>query len=501
MPQLRVVDGKLLGETFDLDDGEVTVGRAGDNDIVLPDERVSRRHCRMEAAGDSVLIEDLGSSNGTYVNGRAVERARLFEGDEVRLGGHVLEVHVVSRAAAADDVVIMPDTPGLKSTTVEIIVPDDTSDFVSEHIARAESPERLLRDLGLVYQVGNLINGVRDHERLLKTVLDMAFEAVNAAHGFLVILDENGKPSVKARRCQSGRGERGLTVSDAVAEIVLKRGQGVLINDALHDERFSSSDSIIRHHLRSVLCVPLKCKQKVLGFIYLDNPSIICAFCADDLRLVSAIAIQAAVAIENSRLFRALEDLMFGAIGALVATVEAKDPYLKGHSERVARISRALGEELRLGGDVMKVLHLSALLHDIGKIGISESILHKEGGLTEEEKQAVMEHAPRGAEILGNIKDMSEIAMAVRHHHECYDGRGYPDGIAGDDVPLPSRILAVADSYDAMTSNRPYRGKLAQAECLAEIVRCSGSQFDPDAVEALLKCARKHRISRLSMAS
>lgn len=501
MPRLRVVDGKLLGETFELADGAATLGRSEDNDIVIPDDRVSRMHCRLNVETHSVLIEDLGSSNGTYVNGKAVESARLFDGDEVRLGGHVLEMQLSRQVEDTDNVIIIPEAHGMKSTTVEIVVPDESSDFLTEHIARAESPERLLRDLGLVYQVGNVINGVRDHRRLLKTILDMAFEAVNATHGFLVLLDEDGKLQVKARRSESGRGDRGLSISRAVADLVLKQGQGILINDALHDERFASSESIISHHLRSVLCAPLKCKEKVLGFIYLDNPSIICAFSADDLRLVSAISIQAAVAIENSRLFKALEELMFGSIGALVATVEAKDPYIKGHSERVARISRALGEELHLGGDAMQVVHLSALLHDIGKIGISEAILHKEGRLTEEEKQAVREHAPRGAEILRNIRDMAEVARAVRHHHEFFDGGGYPDGISGEDVPLPSRILAVADSYDAMTSNRPYRGKLDQADCLAEVMRCSGAQFDPDAVEALLKCARKRRISRLLKAS
>ena len=501
MPHLRVVDGKLLGETFELADGAATLGRSEDNDIFIPDDRVSRRHCRLSVEAHSMLIEDLGSSNGTYVNGNAVERARLFDGDEVRIGGHVVEVQLSRQMEDADNVVITPEVRGMKSTTIEIVVPDESSDFVSEHMARAESPERLLRDLGLVYQVGNLINGVRDHRRLLKTILDMAFEAVNATHGFLVLLDGGGKLQVKARRSESGRGDRGLSISHAVADVVLRQGQGILINDALHDERFASSESIVNHHLRSVLCSPLKCKEKVLGFIYLDNPSIICAFSADDLRLVSAISIQAAVAIENSRLFKALEELMFGSIEALVATVEAKDPYLKGHSERVARISRALGEELHLGGDAMKVVHLSALLHDIGKIGISEAILRKEGRLTEEEREAIRGHAARGAEILGNIKDMAEVARVVRHHHEFFDGRGYPDGIAGEDVPLASRILAVADSYDAMTSNRPYRDKLDQAACLAEVVRCSDVQFDPDAVEALLKCARKHRISSLSKAS
>ena len=281
----------------------------------------------------------------------------------------------------------------------------------------------------------------------------------------------------------------------------MKKGRAILSNDALHDERFANHDSVITHHLRSILCVPLKCKDKVLGFIFLDNPIVEGAFSEDDLRLITGIAIQAGIAIENARLFSAIEDLMSSAIGALVAAVEAKDRYIRGHSERVARITRAIGEEIALPYETMKVAHLAALLHDIGKIGISEAILHKEGPLTEDEKALVREHAGRGADILRNIKDMNDVALVVRHHHEFYDGSGYPEGISNRDIPVSSRIIAVADAYDAMTSDRPYRQRLSQETCLSEIVRCGGTQFDPEMVEALLACVRKSRISSLARAS
>ncbi len=500
--KLHVVDGLMLGEHFDLSAPRMVIGRSQDNDIVITDDRISRHHCAIEHTGSTFLLKDLGSSNGTFVNGRAITQTPIFDGDEIRLGGHLLVLSLSEGSDSDVPVVIVPENGGMKSTTVEIVIPNDDADFLVEHIGRRHSPERLLRDLGIIYQVSNFINGVHNHARLLKTILDMAFEAVEAEHGFLVLIEEHGDLVVKARRFgDRGTTTRSLSISRTIADIVLERGQGVLVNDALHDTRFSMHESIIAHRLQSVLCVPLKCKGKILGFIHLDNPSVASAFSTDDLRLVSAIAIQAGVALENSRLFKALEDLMFGSIGALVATVEAKDHYIKGHSERVARISRAVGGEMNLPYETMKVVHLSALLHDIGKIGISEAILNKKGPLTEQERVLIQEHPARGAEILDNIQDMAEVVRVVRHHHEFFGGNGYPDGISGDEIPLPSRIITVADAYDAMTSDRPYRNRLSQETCLSEIVRCSGTHFDPAVVEALLRSVRKHHIVMLAEAS
>ena len=502
MSKLHVVDGLMLGECFDLSDPSMVIGRSQDNDIVITDDRISRHHCLIEHTGATFLLKDLGSSNGTFVNGRAVTQTPVFDGDEIRLGSHLLALSLSEASDADVPVIIIPENGETKSTTVEIVIPNDNADFLVEHIGRKHSPERLLRDLGIIYQVGNFINGVHNHTHLLKTVLDMAFESVDAEHGFLVLIEGSGNLVVKARRFGDlAATTRSLSISRTIADIVLERGQGVLVNDALHDTRFSMHESIVAHHLRSVLCVPLKCKDKVLGLIHLDNPIVTSAFSTDDLRLVTAIAIQAGVAIENSRLFKALEDLMFGSIGALVATVEAKDQYIKGHSERVARISRAVGGEMNLPYETMKVVHLSALLHDIGKIGISEAILNKKGPLTEQERAIIQEHSARGAKILGNIQDMAEVVRVVRHHHEFFGGGGYPDGISGDEIPLPSRVITVADAYDAMTSDRPYRSRLSQETCLSEIVRCSGTHFDPAAVEALLKSVRKHHIMTLAQAS
>jgi len=488
----------MIGEVFDLPGPTITIGRSADNDIVLCDDKVSRQHCRLVKENGSLLLEDLASSNGSYVNGRAVQRTRVFDGDKIRLGNHIFTVSITSDSADSDSVKVLPEPAPPRGTTVDVVIPGDAANFVGERLAAEHSPERMLRDLGIIYRVGNVINRVHNHDDLLKTILDLAFDATAGERGFLVLSETPGHLTVKARRFGRNYGNRSLSVSSAITEMVMDKGQAVLINDAINDQRFSSRDSVIALHLRSIMCVPLKCKDKVLGFIFIDNPVVSGAFSTDDLRLVTGIAIQAGIAIENSRLFGAIEELMFGAISALVAAVEAKDRYIKGHSDRVARVTRSIGEEMQLPYDTMKVAHLAALLHDIGKIGIAESILTKEGPLAESEKAVVREHAGRGAEILANIRDMADVARVVRHHHEFFNGDGYPDGIAGRDIPVASRIITVADACDAMTSDRPYRMRLTQETCLSEIVRCSGTQFDPEIVEAFLVCVRKSRLSGTS---
>ena len=494
MPKLCVVNGIMVGETFDIEAPETVLGRAPDADIVVDDDRVSRHHCRLIRTGDGIEVEDLGSSNGTVVNGAVVKRARLLDGDELRVGNHIFSVMgAKDPAAASDSVTIMPEHRHDTSTSVEVMAPEDTTDFLEHHLAHGQASDRMLRDLRLIYRASYLINAQRDPDELFITIMDLAFEAVNAERGYLVLSEADERLLVKVRRFRHPSGRKRLSISRSVVDTVLAKGQAVMVNDAMKDQRFSSRESVVANSLRSVLCVPLKCQDKVLGFIFVDNPTMSGAFSTDDLRLMAGIAVQAGVAIENCRLFRAVEDIMFGSIGALVAAIEAKDQYIRGHSERVANISRAVAEEMSLPYELIKTIHLAALLHDIGKIGLSESILNKEGHLDDAERALVHEHSGRGAEILRNITNMAEVAKAVRHHHEHWNGEGYPSSLAGRDIPLASRIIAVADSYDAMTSERPYRGRLTHESCVGEIVRCSGQQFDPEVVEALLKWARRGR--------
>lgn len=178
------------------------------------------------------------------------------------------------------------------------------------------------------------------------------------------------------------------------------------------------------------------------------------------------------------------------AVTALAYALEAKDEYTSGHSQRVAEISIAVAKELGMPRYSIEKIRLAGLIHDIGKIGMRESILNKLGRLTNEEFHQVKRHPEIGEHILNPIVDDEKIIMVVRHHHEHYDGTGYPDGLSGEQIPLGARILALADTYDAMTSKRSYRRAMSAEAACSEIERCKGTQFDPEVVDAFLRTTK-----------
>jgi len=237
--------------------------------------------------------------------------------------------------------------------------------------------------------------------------------------------------------------------------------------------------------IRNLIAVPLASgehdKGVLLGINKLDGD-----FDSIDLKLISSISSQAAVFLENHHLYEDLQDLLMGMLHALTASIDAKDPYTCGHSRRVALISRRLGELNGFDEERNGRLYLAGLLHDVGKIGMPESVLLKRGRLTCPEYESVKQHPQVGADILSGIRQMEDVLPAVLHHHERPDGTGYPHGLSGGDIPVEALIVGLADSFDAMTSCRTYRGSMPLEAVLAEIRRCSGTQFSARQVELLL---------------
>jgi putative nucleotidyltransferase with HDIG domain len=186
----------------------------------------------------------------------------------------------------------------------------------------------------------------------------------------------------------------------------------------------------------------------------------------------------------SKRLARRLRAMTRGVVRAIADTLEAKDRYVYGHARRVSGYASAIGRRMRLDTVTLEQLSLAALLHDVGKISTPDSVLLKPAALNEEERAIVRLHSERGARLLAAVPEMEEVAAAVRHHHENYDGTGYPDGLAGDQIPLASRVILVADAYDAMTSPRPFRNALDHESAVGALIAGSGTQFDPEVVAA-----------------
>jgi len=186
-----------------------------------------------------------------------------------------------------------------------------------------------------------------------------------------------------------------------------------------------------------------------------------------------------------------MRDIYLNTIMALTSAIEAKDVYTKGHSERVQRFSLMIARELHLSGSQLEMLRYAAILHDIGKIGISESILNKPTKLEKSEFEKIMEHPLIGSKIVEEIDFLNKASKIIRSHHEFYDGSGYPDGLKGEAIMLESQILAVADAYDAMTTTRPYREAFTEKGAWDELVKGSGKQFSPEVVKAFRRAIDK----------
>ena len=199
------------------------------------------------------------------------------------------------------------------------------------------------------------------------------------------------------------------------------------------------------------------------------------------------------LARRSFELYTKMRKVYLDTIRALAAAIDAKDPYTKGHSERVAETSVALAQELNLPGREIENIEYTALLHDIGKIGIADNILGKNSSLTDKEFDKIKEHTVMGAKIIEPVDFLKNSYEAIYHHHEKYNGTGYPDGLKEKDIPLSARIIAVADAYDAMGSDRPYRKKLSKDKILNELKDQSGKQFDPEIVKVLISILDKER--------
>lgn len=217
-----------------------------------------------------------------------------------------------------------------------------------------------------------------------------------------------------------------------------------------------------------------------LGLVSLDSKEI---FRRSELRLMSSMAEQLAMVIANTDMYDDLEVFVINVVKSLVYAIETKDEYTRGHSERVNRYAMLMATRLRLDEKQSKSLHWASMLHDIGKIGIPETILNKPGALTDAEYRIITSHSNKGCDILKPLEQLSTSLSGVMHHHERYDGQGYPHGLKGEDIPMLGRIIAVADTFDAITSNRAYRPGKTAKEALEIIEKVAGTQLDPDLVD------------------
>src|SRR3989449_155081 len=240
---------------------------------------------------------------------------------------------------------------------------------------------------------------------------------------------------------------------------------------------------------------PVMMKHKLTAVLALGEKVSGQDFQSADLEMVKALSESTGIAIENARLFKDLQETYLATVRVLVSTIEAKDPYTHGHTERVAQYSVGIAKAMDFTQDEVQTIQLGAFLHDIGKLHTSDQILHKPGALTDEEWRLVKAHPVRGAQMLQGVKFLEKATDLVRHHHERVDGKGYPDGLRGDEITIGAKIVNVADAFDAMTTERPYRLGLSVDQAVAQLEEKAGTQFAKEVVEVMVAALRDGRIA------
>lgn len=346
-------------------------------------------------------------------------------------------------------------------------------------------PEKLQRLL----EISRSLNSEVDLERLMWKIVPFVREMLGADRGSVFLLDRDRRELWSLVAEGDEVKEIRFSVDKGIAGYVARTGRTVNIPDAYSDPRFNRDiDRHTGYRTRSILCSPMKNLQgEIIGVVQILNKLEGDAFTRDDEIALEAFAAQAAIAVENALLYAKIEGTYEQTLQALVALLDRRDVETENHSLRVVEYTLLIARKLGFRGRSLRPIKWGALLHDIGKIGIEDRILHKPEKLTPEEWEIMKTHPIIGYEALKHIKFLTDALPIVRHHHERYDGKGYPDGLKGNEIPIGARIFAIADAFDAMTSDRPYRKAMSVEKALWEIAACSGTQFDPNIVGIFLQ--------------
>jgi HD-GYP domain-containing protein (c-di-GMP phosphodiesterase class II) len=346
-------------------------------------------------------------------------------------------------------------------------------------------PDRRLAEYETLLDIGVKLAGTLDLATVLELALENAEEVCQAETSSVWELDEDRRELffriVRGRAAGNIRGIR-VPVGQGIVGSVALSGEAEVVNDVAADPRWQG-DPDAEFQTRAILAVPLIAQGKVIGVVQLLNPVDRDRFTAGDLWRMRQFAAILAPTLQNARLYAAQRRQFFQMVTSLADALDKRDPYTGGHVRRVVAYTVLLGSEMGLSREELRDLRLAATLHDIGKITTPDRILGKPSPLDREEAEIMRRHAADGSSIVAHLAN-PWVLHGVRSHHERIDGKGYPDGLTDAEIPLAPRIISVADTYDAMTTSRPYRVGLPPERAAEEILTSAGTQFCPQVVEA-----------------
>jgi len=517
------------------------IGREGNLDIVLRDSSVEPTHAEVRFQGQRWIFRVLAKSPmyPTLLNDVPLKdgAAELSLGDVLQIGKLQLEVsHLGPRSDHASTP--LPETLGgsreqrkveafkaavsgqpttllresepvartrgrraidrLTTSFAEIDIEATANrswDDALAMVALEDRPQQGQAMLTLLRTNQHLAN-LSNLDDLVRCVLDDAIQALGAQRGAILLADpRTDELHVKAVASPS-LPPSSRSHSRTLAQQCFNTGESLLCRDSRLDRRAAQVVSVHGSSMASVVCALLRTPRKKIGVLHLDRGLTQMAFTESDLYLADAIAASVAVGIECGQLVEQQRDQFLQSVTTLARAVEMRDQYTGDHTKRVTEYALLLADELNVSATDRYQIQIGAPLHDVGKIGIDDAVLRKPGKLTEGEFLHIQQHTVKGAEMLGQMFSLAAVIPIVRHHHERWDGTGYPDRIGRDKIALTARIVAVADAFDAMTSSRPYRPAMPAQLAFLEILSKAGSHFDPNCVEALLKIRQKFELAQ-----
>lgn len=330
-----------------------------------------------------------------------------------------------------------------------------------------------------LHDLSKAINSTLDISGVEEMLLRKTSQLMGSSKVLILLLDEHKQSLTIHNSIGFDQKELQLKTFDNIHPFdhcIVHKGSVITLGELItkRDKQLLQRDS---PQLLEMLFAPLEVQGETYGLLGVAGSSE--SFSRIELEIFCSIGSQAAVAMENAGLYARLHSAFLHTAEALAEAINSRDPYTGGHTKRVQTYSLLLADALGLTADEKETLRLAAILHDIGKIGIDDTILKKGGRLTEQERQLMNDHPLTGAKILQHVEEMREVIPGVLHHHEWFDGSGYPEGLAGAQIPLQARIIAIADAFDALTTDRPYRKASNVAEAIRVLELGADSQFDP----------------------
>jgi HD-GYP domain-containing protein (c-di-GMP phosphodiesterase class II) len=482
--RLKAVSPQWEGRYWE-SSGTLRIGRLEGQEVVINDPSVSRRHAEIHYTDQGWVVRDLGSTNGTFLNGVRVGMVeRRIRPRDLLQCGNVLFLAVVVEEETPKFPVETPSKNFFVQSSAQHSWDQALQVAAGVLSDKPQAGDRLLVLLRASYHLTHS----ESLDELLQAILEDTVRALDAQRAAIVLWDER-EAQLKIRAVSTGERELATRTwySSSLAQRCFCQGESLLCRDVRVSNELKTSSSIMEGAMSSIICALLRSPRKKLGVLHLDRHYSQAPFTEEDLRLADALAASVSASIECAQLLEKQREMFVQTVTALAQAVEMRDPYTGGHTLRVTEYALMLADAIKLPPEKRRILEIGTPLHDIGKIGIDDRILRKAGPLTQEEFEIMKSHTIKGTAILETLPDLRPYIPIVRHHHERWDGKGYPDGLKGEEIDLLPRIVALADAFDAMTSNRPYRPGMPTDLAFQQIRKHAGTQFDPHLAEVFLQ--------------